>query len=58
MFATVNTQSSSKAVVPPSAGISPTNVIRRKASSVVKPIATYSVRRLRCTLPSTNGKTR
>jgi hypothetical protein len=37
---TVKTQSSSSAVVPPSAGTSPTKPIRAKASSVVKPIAT------------------
>ena len=40
MFTTVKTQSSSSAVVPPSAGTSPTKVISAKASSVVKPIAT------------------
>ena len=36
---TVKTHSSSSAVVPPSAGTSPTKVIRPNASSDVKPIA-------------------
>ena len=40
MFTMVKTPSSSSAVVPPSAGTAPTNVIRPKASSVVKMIAT------------------
>ena len=39
MLTTVKTQSNSSAVVPPSAGTSPTKVIRPKASRVVKPIA-------------------
>jgi hypothetical protein len=39
MLTTVNTASSNSAVVPPSAGTSPTNEISAKASSVVKPMA-------------------
>ena len=41
MFTTGKHAESSSAVVPPSAGTSPTKVIRPKASSVVNPIATY-----------------
>ena len=44
---TVNTISSSSAVVPPSAGTAPTKVISPKASAVVNRIAVVGVRRCR-----------
>ena len=58
MLTTVKTPSSSSAVVPPSALICPTKVIRPTASAVVNRIATHGVRRPGSTRPSTGGSTR
>jgi hypothetical protein len=56
-FTTVKTQSSSRAVVPPSA-VRSANQISPKAINVVKTMPTHGVRRVRCTRPSTLGSTR
>ena len=62
MLTTVNTASSSRAVVPPRAGTTSLSLVLTKEMSpkamvVVNTIATHGVRRPRCTHPSTGGRT-